>query len=277
MWEPTDEWNVNLSFINEKTSSSGYEYADRSRPGYYYEAVLTEIHEQPLLRHYDLANRNRKRLTGQVNFLPNELWSLTASAGFGDDDYDGSYFGLQENDFKTFSLGADYQGENGFGGGASYTYENYKGLQQSRSASPGQENDPNRDWTTDTKEIVHYFSIYAMPPRIGPKTEARVSYDFSHAEGSYFYGVVPGGPLPAPSQLPNVFNKLQQLHVDVRHRLTNRLAATFSYLYEPFDVYDFAFDQSVINSIAQPSSLVLGYVYRPYTAHSVVFGIRYFW
>ena len=84
-------------------------------------------------------------------------------------------------------------------------------------------------------------------------------------------------PLPPPSQLPNVYNKLQQLHVDVRHRLTNRLAATFSYLYEPFRVYDFAFDPSVVNGIVQPSSLVLGYVYRPYTANSFVFGVRYFW
>ena len=55
------------------------------------------------------------------------------------------------------------------------------------------------------------------------------------------------------------------------------LAATFSYLYEPFEVYDFAFDQTVVNGIVQPSSLVLGYVYRPYTAHSAVFGLRYFW
>jgi hypothetical protein len=33
----------------------------------------------------------------------------------------------------------------------------------------------------------------------------------------------------------------------------------------------------VINSIVQPSSLILGYQYRPYTANSVVFGILYYW
>ena len=82
---------------------------------------------------------------------------------------------------------------------------------------------------------------------------------------------------PRPSQLPEVFNKLQQLHIDVRHRVSNRIAATLSYLYEPFDVFDFAFDQSVVNSIVQPGALVMGYIYRPYTAHSVMFGIRYFW
>ena len=259
------------------TFRAEYEFADKRGSGLD-EALLVEIHEQPLMRHFDIANRNRKRFTGQVNLVPNDLWTFSASAGFGGDDYDGSYFGLQESDFKVFSLSADYRHESGFGGGVSYNYEHYTGLQQSRSASPGQENDPLRDWTTDTAENRALLLPVCHRRRgFGKNTEARISYDYSHAEGSNFYGVVPGGPLPAPSQLPNVFNKLQQFHLDVRHRLSNRLAATLSYLYEPFDVYDYAFDQTVVNSIVQPSSLVLGYVYRPYTAHSVVFGIRYFW
>src|SRR5687767_15898195 len=45
----------------------------------------------------------------------------------------------------------------------------------------------------------------------------------------------------------------------------------------PFRVYDFAFDPTVVNGIVQPSSLVLGYVYRPYTAHAAAVGLRYFW
>jgi hypothetical protein len=74
-----------------------------------------------------------------------------------------------------------------------------------------------------------------------------------------------------------VFNKLQQLHIDVRHRLTTKLAASFSYLYEPLRIFDYAFDPSVVNSIVQPSSLVMGYVYRPYTANSFVAGLRVIW
>jgi hypothetical protein len=106
----------------------------------------------------------------------------------------------------------------------------------------------------------------------------RVSVDHGgvNAKGRHEQGV-PGGALPTPQQLPKVYNRLQQLHLDVRHRLTNQLAATFSYLYEPFRVYDFAMDPSVVNGVVQPSSLVLGYVYRPYTANSFVFGLRYLW
>ncbi|TNE65836.1 MAG: TonB-dependent receptor [Alphaproteobacteria bacterium] len=42
MWQPNDGLNVNLSYVNENSRTSGYDYADRSQPGYYYEAVLTE-------------------------------------------------------------------------------------------------------------------------------------------------------------------------------------------------------------------------------------------
>lgn len=258
------------------TFRARYEVADRTGSGLN-DSLLVEIGEQPQLRHYDIANRDRTRFTGQVDIVPHEAWLFSASAGFGEDDYDDSYFGLQESTFRLFSIAVDYGLPNGLGAGVSYNYERYAGLQRSRSASPGQEQDPLRDWTADSTERVNYFSVYATPPKIGPNTEARLSYDFSRATGSYLYAVVPGGPLPPPSQLPEVFNKLQQLHVDVRHRVSNRLVATVSYLYEPFRVFDFAFDPSVVNGIVQPSSLVLGYVYRPCTAHAVSFGFRYFW
>jgi MtrB/PioB family decaheme-associated outer membrane protein len=258
------------------TFRAEYELSGRDGSGLD-EALLVQIGEQPALRHYDVANRSRNRFTGQVDILPNDLWMFSASLGAGQDDYDDSYFGLQESTFNTFTLSADLQRPDGWRAGASYTYERYSGFQQSRNANPGQENDPLRDWTVDSKERVNYFSIYAAPPRFRQNTEARVSYDYSHAEGSYFYAIPPGSPLTPPNQLPNVYNKLQQFHLDVRHKLTNQWVATLSYLYEPFRVYDFAFDPTVVNSIAQPSSLVLGYVYRPYTAHSFVVGARYFW
>jgi MtrB/PioB family decaheme-associated outer membrane protein len=258
------------------TFRAEYELSGRDGSGLN-ESLLAQTGEQPAMRHYDVANRSRNRFTGQVDILPNDLWMFSASLGAGQDDYDDSYFGLQESTFRTFTLSADLQRPDGWRAGASYTYERYSGFQQSRNASPGQENDPLRDWTADSRERVNYFSIYAAPPRFRQNTEARVSYDYSYAEGSYFYAIQPGSPITPPNQLPNVYNKLQQFHLDVRHKLTNQWVATLSYLYEPFRVYDFAFDPTVVNGIAQPSSLVLGYVYRPYTAHSFVVGARYFW
>ena len=257
------------------TFRTQYEFADRTGSGLN-EALLVQIGEQPKMRHFDIANRTRHRWSGQVDLLPNETWTFSGTLGTGRDDFDDSLFGLQDSSFLLIGVAADARVVGGLGAGASYNHERYEGSQRSRSANPGQENDPTRDWTVDSVEDVDYFSVYLTLPPI-ETTEVRLSYDYSFAEGSYLYAVVPGGPLPPPNQLPNVFNKLQQFHVDVRHALTSRLAATFAYLYEPFRVYDFAFDPTVVNGIVQPSSLVLGYVYRPYTAHSAVVGLKYRW
>jgi MtrB/PioB family decaheme-associated outer membrane protein len=256
------------------TFRANYEYGSRSGSGLD-EASLDQIGEQPQMRHYDLANRTRNRFTGQADVLPTEALTFSIGGGVGSDNFDDSYFGLQQLDSGNVSFSADYTFPRDIGAGATYNYERYTGLQQSRSANPGdQQNDPNRDWTTDSKETVHYISVYVQPPQFG-KTEARLTYDYSNARGRYVYNVGPA--LPPPSQLPETYNKLQDLRLDVRHRLGSRWAANFNYVYEPYKIFDFAFDPSVINSIAQPSSLVLGYVYRPYTAHTWMFGILYYW
>jgi MtrB/PioB family decaheme-associated outer membrane protein len=279
IFESTGEhvWRLAADAIGSQwiTLRFGYEHADRTGSGLN-EDLLVQIGEQPAMRHFDIANRTRSRFSGQVDIVPDERWIVSANFAQGDDDFDDSGFGLQESSFLTFGFAGDVRLSRGWGAGLSYNYESYDGLHRSRSANPGQETDPLRDWTADSEEIVHYFSLRLAPPQWGA-TEARLSWDYSYAEGSYFYAVVPDGPLTPPNQLPDVYNKLQQLHLDVRHRLSSNLAGTLAYLYEPFRVYDFAFDPSVVNGIVQPSSLVMGYVYRPYTAHTVVVGLKYFW
>ena len=282
--------STNENILQLKADSTGfgwvnfrarYEYGTRSGSGLD-EASLIQIGEQPQMRHYDIADRTRNRFVGQVDLVPTEALTFSVSGGVGSDEFDDSYFGLQDADFRNVTLSVDYMTPNGFGVGGSYDYERYAGFQQSRSASPGQtppqETDPNRNWTTDSTETVNYFSIYLYPPRIGPNTEVRFAYEYAHARGNFVYQVGPALATPTfPSQLPETFNKLQDLRLDVRHRINRRLAGTLSYVYEPSKIFDFAFDPSVINGIVQPSSLILGYQYRPYTANSVVFGILYYW
>jgi hypothetical protein len=71
-----------------------------------------------------------------MDVSPNEFLTLSASAGFGKDDFPDSYFGLEQTSFQTFSVGADYKQPDGWGVGASYNYEHYSGDQRSRTAKP---------------------------------------------------------------------------------------------------------------------------------------------
>ena len=92
------------------------------------EASLVQIGEQPKLRHYDVANRQRRKFTGQLDLFPSDVWSLSFNAGVGNDDYDESYFGVQESSFRVAGVSFDVQRPDGLGAGASYNYERYAGL-----------------------------------------------------------------------------------------------------------------------------------------------------
>src|SRR6185436_5133932 len=158
------------------TFRAQYEYGDRNGSDLD-EDLLVQIGEQPAMRHYDIANRTRNRMNGQVDFVPDDRWLLSFNVARGNDDFDDTGFGLQESSFVTFGFAADAQLSRGWGAGLTYNYERYDGLQRSRSANPGQENDPTRDWTADSEESVHYVALHISPPRWG-NTEARFSWDY---------------------------------------------------------------------------------------------------
>jgi MtrB/PioB family decaheme-associated outer membrane protein len=275
-----DVFRVSADAVGTSWATFRAKYEVGSRTGSGLDTTqLTAIGEHPELRYYDLADRTRNSFTGQVDIVPSDAWTFSASGGVLHDNYPGTVFGLQRSNGVTSAFSADYHMANGLGAGVTYNFERYTWLQQSHEgdSSAAQFNDPLRNWTSDSTETVHYFSIFATPPRIGPNTEVRITYDFSHAAGNNLYTIPAGSPIVAPNQLPEVYNQLQQLHIDARHRIRKNLAAMFTYLYEPLSIYDYAFDPSVVNGIVQPSSLVMGYVYRPYTANTFTFGLRYFW
>ena len=188
--------STNENVLQLKADSTGfgwvsfrgrYQYGKRSGSGLD-EASLVQIGEQPQMRHYDVADRTRNRFVGQVDLVPTEALTFSVSGGVGSDEFTDSYFGLQDAGFRNVTLSSDYMTPNGFGVGGSYNFERYSGLQRSRSASPGQtppqETDPNRDWTADSTERVHYFSLYVYPPRISDNTEARFAYEYRTLAGT---------------------------------------------------------------------------------------------
>ena len=91
------------------------------------------------------------------------------------------------------------------------------------------------------------------------------------------YGLAPNSSLPAVTQLPTVVNELQRATVDVRYALTAHLAAGGVYWYDSYRVNDFALGPQTLGGLAQPSFLTMGYLYRPYTANTVMARLTFLW
>jgi len=251
---------------------------------------LTAIGEQPGMRHYDVANRNRDRITILGGVTPAKFMTGTLSIATGKDDYDESEFGLRDNTHHVYTAGADFLGTERVSFGFSYSYERYDALQRSRQANPGEQfTDPSRNWAADTSDKTHSVILNGDVARIAGKIDLHVSYDFNRNRGIYNYitgpvedrtlpeEVVVPSTLPTPSQLPPTLSQLNRAALDLTYPLTSRLSVGGSYWYERYRVEDFTLDIDANPELVRGQALLIGYLYRPYTANTGWVRLLYRW
>jgi hypothetical protein len=211
------------------TVRTKYEHADRSGDvTEEAERELFRIGEQPGIRHFDVANRNRNRVTILGSVTPAATYSLNASFAAGKDDYTESLFGLRDNTHQVYGVGVDVVPSDTVTVAGSYNYERYNALSRSRQAEPvsSTHNDLNnrqppfnydtyltfpqdantspqvarasRNWATDARDRAHSFIATAHFARVKEKFDINVLYDFSLARSNYNYitGAVTDRTLP---------------------------------------------------------------------------------
>jgi MtrB/PioB family decaheme-associated outer membrane protein len=255
---------------------------------------LLAIGEQPLMRHYDIADRDQNRFSAIVQVTPLSSLSFNASAGVGRQDFPSSYFGLRSNDNNVYSTGFDFAPSDAVSLGLTYGFEQYKALQASRTANPlpdntvaflndptQQFNDPRRDWTDASEDRVHTVTASIDLLKVLPKVDIKVAYDYSRAESTYTYGLAANTVIAAPVPLTPVVNELQRGTIDGRYFVSRHLALGLVYWYDKYRVDDFALGP--VASLAQPAVpatptlMMLGYFYAPYTANSFTVRLTYLW
>lgn len=274
------------------TVRTKYEHGEKSGKGddTHIAAELAAVGEQPGMRHFDIASRDRDRVTILGSIQPADNMAITMSIAAGKDDYLESLFGLRDNSHRVYSLGLDATPTELVTFGGSYEVERYKALSRSRQANPGvQFTDPSRNWATDATDRVHSISLNAGVLKLAGKFDVNLSYDYNRARAFYNYitgpvsdrtlpeeAVVPST-LPVPTQLPPTRSELQRAVVDLTYALGPRLGVGLSYWYEDYKVTDFTLDIDANPELARGQALLIGYLYRPYTAHTVWARILYRW
>ena len=295
IFESTADNVIRLTFdaLNQRwfTVRTKYEHGRRRGEGIEHgEAELTAIGEQPGIRHFDIASRDRDRVTIIGTLSPAGTFSGSVSIAAGKDDYVESLFGLRDNTHRVYGGGVDYVPAENVVLGISYSYEHYNALSRSRQASPGaQFTDPSRNWATDATDRAHTATLNADINRIAEKVDLRFTYDFSRARARYNYitGAVPDRTLPeevvvpttlpTPTELPPTLSELQRGTADATYSLTARFSLGVSYWYERYRVNDFTLDVDANPDLARGQALLMGYLYRPYTANTVWGRLIYAW
>jgi MtrB/PioB family decaheme-associated outer membrane protein len=240
--------------------------------------LLVELGEQPTLQHFDIADRDRDRVTALLQVTPAPSFGFSASAATGKDDYKNSGFGLRNNENRTYTFTADLTPIDEIAAGVFYTFEKYTALQNSRQASPGaQFLDPTRNWSIDSADRARTLAANLDLLKLLPRTEVRFAYNYSRSTAAYVYGAPATSTLATLVQLPTVMNELRTGTADLRYFVTQKFAVGVVYWHDQYRVDDFALGPDTINRLDLPGSLFLGYLYRPYTANSAWVRLMYFW
>jgi MtrB/PioB family decaheme-associated outer membrane protein len=243
--------------------------------------ILEHASEQPGMRHFDLANRDRDRVTVLASFMPIANWAFNVSGAVGRDDYLNSEFGLRDNNHDVISFGFDGSPSETVNVSASYSYEDYRALSRSRQANPGaQFNDPSRNWATDSQDKVHSLMAAADFVGIADKVDLGLSWDYNRTRATYEYitGAVVGrtlpeeaivpSTLPTPVALPEVKSDLWRGTVDAVYNINRRFAIGVTYWYDKYDVEDYTLDANAQSALTTGNNVLLYYTYAPYTAHT---------
>ena len=272
---------------------------------------LFRIGEQPGIRHFDVASRDRDRVTVLGTVSPAAAWSFSGSIAAGKDDYMESLFGLRDNRHRIYGLGADFVAAENVSLTASYSFERYRALSRSRQANPPsgtgvisyetflilsaqgassvQVADASRNWATDSLDRAHGVVIGLEISQIAKKFGVAVNYDFSRTRSNYDYitgavadrtlpeEVVVDTTLPTPIELPPTFSQLHRGTFDVTYTFTERIGIGLSAWHERYKVEDFTLDAEANPNLARGSVLLMGYLYRPYTATTVWARLFYRW
>ncbi len=291
--ENTGRVSVDLTGVKWLTLRGIYEHSKRTGSPIATEELLA-IGEQPSLRQFDIADRNKDRFNTILVLIPVSQFSVNLSAGIGKELYPSTdtrtVFGLRSNNNRTYSAGFDFVPIEKISLGASLGYEKYNAIQASRTASPlpanaslddltQQWNDPRRDWTDNSADQVRIFNSSIDLLKIIPRTDIKIAYDQSKGQSTYVYSLPADTVLAAPVPLPPITNKLQRGTVDGKYAVTKHASVGLLYLYEKYGVNDFALSPlaGLTLPATNPGIMMLGYYYRPYTANMVMGRLTYTW
>ena len=187
--------------------------------------------ENPLLRKFYLADRQRNMVEGRLDYAINEKISIGLSADYADDDYTDSSVGLTSARSANVAIELATVFTERTQGRA------YFQTQSIRSQQSGSEAFAAPDWTGRMKDTFDVFGIGVKHVAIPEKLEIGADFTVSRSKSE----VAVDNALAAPP-FPNAKTKLEAFKLYGTYNLKDNLSITGSYHYEHYDTNDWRLD-----------------------------------
>lgn len=222
--------------------------------------------ENPALREYYLADRERSSYGASLNYQAADNLSLGASADYLQDEYDDTEIGLTESRQPSYTLDAAWQPRENLTTHAFYTREDIDSKQSGSAAGT-----TTPDWKADFDDTVDTCGIGAKLTGIRGRWDVGTDlvYSRSRGEADLHDLAAPGTEVP----YPDLETTLTSLKLWTQYHYRSNISLKLSYWYENYSADDWSLDHLQPDSIG--NLLLLGEDTQDYHVHAFAAAISY--
>jgi len=229
---------------------------------FYDEALAIELGQNPLLRKYQLAYRERYFGELIATVTPQDSpFSLTLSGLYANDDYSNSQLGLTEGDDLHLNLDLGWAVSEKVSTYLSGGYENFNSTQL------GSEQFAAADWNATNDDEFYTFGAGIRIRQIADKTDLQLDYIYSDGTSAITMDSASKG----YSQLPDLTSTLNYVRLKLAYQYSERVEFTTRLLYQSFVADDWALQG--VGPATMPDVLTLGA--QPYDTDQFIFGLGF--
>lgn len=236
-------------------------HADRSNSGYKPVPAAGEP-QNPLLRKYNLADRDRNSGSIHAGIVPHERVNIGLSVELAKDDYPNSVLGVTEG--RETSYNAD----------ASVVLTEVTSLHmfanrvEIKSKQAGSQTFSTPDWFARNDDTITAFGIGVKHQMIKDKLDVGADYVLSRSTGEVV--VKTGAP---GADFPDLKTDLDTVKLYADYLLKENMTLHAAYWYEHYNSKDWALDG--VNPDTIPNVISFGEESPDYNVHAVMLSLRY--
>jgi MtrB/PioB family decaheme-associated outer membrane protein len=222
---PTRVFTMDIKLESSSRDEDGYEQVD-----------FLNLDQNPLMRKYNMAERDRKGIEVQATVLPVDRLSLGLRAESWNDDYDDTEVGLDRAKRRSLIADATVQLSEKVSAYASLGHETIDSRQYgAQSAVNPNTAEPN--WRADNDDEFNLASIGVRWDRLFERWGVEADYTFAESEGD-----VSLRSFGLQDQFPSLDTRTSTARLSVTYELSQQIQLRGGYWYQRYRSDDWALD-----------------------------------
>jgi MtrB/PioB family decaheme-associated outer membrane protein len=217
--------------------------------------------QNPLLRKYNLADRERQFAEGTLSLTPVEALNFTVTGTYANNDYVNSKVGLQNSRDAGYTIGLNWAPEGNF---SAYAQYGWQGISARQSGS-GAFSTP--DWAAQSKDRFRNGNVGFRIANIGKQLDLDVEAFLANSVGNT---ALTGN---VASNLPSLRTRMNGGSISLAYTPRPALTVRAGLRYEHFDTDDYALDY--VGASTVPALLSMGGQAWDYDAVLATVAFRY--